>query len=198
MSNKHQKAVKQEALKRKAELQAVCGEVGLGLNDELFPVGVVLNHLEVSQLNFFLLNSMNEASRRYIGIDVALFALQISKPFLTPLYPIFDIQRMMTWPYPLIATSTSACLEALASKSPLVLHYVFDVDFLDRQDLSTMDLRRAFRDPRVRVITRGEDHRRLVETEFGIRARKTIVPNAEFDLLARILVAETKGDNHSG
>lgn len=195
---KHQKAIKQEALRRKAQAQSTCAQVGLNLQDEQLAVGVVVNHVTISQLNFFLFESMNQASRQYAGLDLAVFALQIAKPCLTPLCPVFDAQRLMSWESPLIATSTSACLESLSSRSPLILHYVFDLDFVGRRDLSTEDLRRAFCDPRVRVITRGEDYRRVIEAEFDVRTHPEIVPNAEFNRLARIVINELKGGDYCG
>lgn len=198
MSKKHQKAIKDEALKRKAAAEATCAEVGLGLQDELFSVGVVLNHLNVSQLNFFLLNAVNEACRRHAGLDVALFGQNITRPCMVPLCPLFDIQHLASWTNPLIATGTTACLEALASRAPIVLHYVFDLDFLHRHDLQAAEVRRAFCDPRARVITRGEDYRRLIQAEFDVRVCKTVVPNAEFDVLIRALVTELRGGRPNG
>jgi hypothetical protein len=196
MRNKH-KAIKAKALQKKSVEAAVCAELGLSPADALLSVGVVVNHVNMSQLNFFLLNSINAFSRRYVGVDVGLFAQQESKPCITPLCPLYDVQKLASWTHPIIATSTSACLEALTSKSPLVMHYVFEADFLGRRDLSTADLRQAFRDPRIRVVARGEDYRRLVETEFDIRPNQRVVPHAQFDVLVELLIKEPRGGHES-
>lgn len=198
MSKKHQQAIKDEALKRKAAAEKVCSEVGLSLQDELFSVGVVLNHLNISQLNFLLLNAVNQVCRKQSGIDVALFAQEISRPCVVMLCPLFDVQHLAAWTSPLIATSTISCLEALASRAPLILHYVFDVDFLNRTDLGAAEIRRAFCDLRVRVITRSEDCRRLIEAEFGVPVCRTVVPNAEFDVLTKTIITELKGEKMNG
>jgi len=192
---KAQKAKKKEAFLRKKEAQSKLGDLGITLDDDLFSIGVVLDSLSMSHLNFFCTQNINYVCDNYVGLDLTIFLQQDSPPCTAMLCSSFHISDLMSVDYPLIATSTSSCLDALSSHAPLVCHYAFDMDFIGEQETPIGDIIKAFKDPRVVVVCRCEDHKRLVEDEFGIRVHNKIVPDFRLTDLVKIIIEREKNVN---
>ncbi len=188
MTTTRQDDRKKAALARRREAEAWTLSAGLPLDAPLASVGVVIEHPGLSQCNFFLLRSMNAFSLESLGVDVTLFVLQQTHPIGLLTFPVMDSHALASWRHPLIAVGTTACTEALRSRASRIIHYVFEADFLDRRDLATAEVQRTFRDPRVTVMTRNEDYRRLIETEFGRPVRLPFVHDCEFDRMVRVLL----------
>lgn len=193
MTKMRQADRKREALARKREAATWAKDVGLDLDSPLSSVAVVVEHPGLSQCNYFLFRNMNQFSIESLGVDLSLFVLQAKPAMSIMVFPVLDSHSLKAWSGPLIAVGTAACLEALGSNATRILHYVFEVDFLDRRDLTTSQLHQAFRDPRVTVMTRGKDYRDLIEAEFGCRVREPLLPDCEF----KPMIHETLGGGYA-
>lgn len=181
-----------DAVKRKAQAAMAVGQVGLDLGDDLLSVGVVFEHLGISHLGYFGIMKINELCSKYVGVDLAIFQQQHIRPCINPSCSMFDVKELPRWYNPLIATNSSTCLEALDSSAPVIYHYSFDPDFIHQPNVSSRDRQRAFCDPRVKVLTRHPDHKKLIETEFGIKVIDQIVEDFDMWKIIRIIAEGRK------
>jgi len=192
MAKKKQKNINhQKAVNRKASAAEEMAQLGLKLDDDRALVGFVFNHLAISHLTYLGLNSINQLCKTYAGIDICIFTQHIIPPCLPPLCPVFCISELIRWyDYPLIVTSIETTIESLASNAPIVYHYAFDPEFIDKSHLEPPNLEPAFCDPRVRVIVRHESHKELIEAEFGIQVCDVIVPDCDVKELVKFVLTE--------
>jgi len=181
---------RKEASRRKREAQEELKAIGLGLEHDTLSLGVIFEDLGISQATFFCINQVNELCRKYAGLNLQFFVQHAMQSCIQPLCPIDNVTTLLSWEHPLIATSVSTCLDALTSKSSIIYHYVFDVDFDTRHEISTSDLLRAFCDPRIRVVTRHLDYRKLVEREFDIQVCEQTFSDFQMAELIQLIVKE--------
>lgn len=185
-----------EAMQRKTNAIAEMAKLGLKLEDDRVLIGFIFNHLAISHLTYLGLNSINQLCKTYAGIDVCLFIQHIIPPCIPQLCPIFSMSDLIRWHhYPLITTSIGTTIEALSSNAPMVYHYAFDPEFIDKPYRESSDLQPAFCDPRVRVIVRHESHKELIEAEFGIKVCNIIIPDCDAEALVKFVLMEMKNDN---
>lgn len=185
-----------EALKRKAYAAAEIAKLGLKLEDDIAIVGFVFNHLAVSHLTYLGFDSINRLCKTHTGVDICLFSQHISAPCLQLLCPVFKISDVIKWHhYPLITTSIGTTIEALASNAPVIYHYAFDPEFINKPHKESSDLLPAFCDPRVRIILRHEFHRKLIESEFDIKTCDIVIPDCDAEALVKFVLTEMKDGN---
>jgi len=193
MAKKKKNIKHTEALRRKNIAKEEMARLGLELVDDTAIIGIVFEHLAVSQLTYLGLHSINRVCKLYAGLDIVVFSQHIIPPCVTPACSVFDTSELNRWSnYPLITTSISTTIEALSSNAPIVYHYSFDPTFIDRQHCKSDELKQAFCDPRVRIIVRHESHKQLIVEEFGIDVCNTIIPDCDIELLAKLVLTEMK------
>ena len=196
MGKKRKNVKHAEAVRRRENAVTEMAKLGLNIEDDIAVVGFIFNHLSVSHLTYLGLTSINNLCKTYAGIDICIFSQHIIRPCVQLLCPNFTISDLVRWHnYPLISTSIGTTIEALASNAPVIYHYVFDPEFIDKQHVDSSDLTPAFCDPRVRVIVRHEDHKKLIEEEFGISVCDTIIPDCDAELLVKLVLTEMKNAN---
>ncbi|RLC89047.1 MAG: hypothetical protein DRJ03_00355 [Chloroflexi bacterium] len=193
MAKKQKNPKHKEAVRRKANAAAEMAKLGLKLDDDQSLIGFVFSHLAVSHLTYLGLDSINKLCKTFAGIDVCLFTQHIIPSCIPSLCPVFGVSDLVRWhDYPLIATSIGTTIEALASNAPIVYHYAFDPEFINKPHMESSDMRPAFCDPRVRVVVRHESHKELIEAEFGIQVCDTIIPDCDAEALAKLVLTEMK------
>lgn len=192
--NKKKKNIKHtEAIKRKAKAAAEMAKLGLKLDEDRAIIGCLFNHLAVSHLTYLGLNSINQACRKYAGLDICIFTQHIIPSCIPTLCPIFNISDLIRWhQYPLITTSIETTIKALASNAPMIYHYAFDPEFINKPHKESEDLTPAFCDSRVCVIVRHESHKELIESEFNINVCDTIIQDYDIEQLTRLVLTEIK------
>ncbi|KKN58709.1 hypothetical protein LCGC14_0549450 [marine sediment metagenome] len=196
MAKKKKNPKHTEAVRRKTDAAAEMSKIGLSLNDDIAIVGFVFSHLAISHLTYLGINSINRFCKTYTGVDICLFSQHIIQPCVPLLCPAFNISDLLRWyHYPLIATSIGTTIEALSSNAPVVYHYAFDPEFIDKPHRESSDLKPAFCDPRVRVIVRHESHKKLIEEEFGIKVCAIIIPDCDIGALVKFVLMEMKNGN---
>lgn len=194
MAKKKKNLKHTEAVRRKANAAEEMAKLGLKLEDDLAIIGFIFNHLAISHLTYLGLNSINKLCKTYAGIDVCIFTQHIVPSCVPHLCPVFGISDLARWHhYPLISTSIETTVAALFSNAPLVYFYCFDPEFIDKPHFESSDLKSAFRDPRVRIITRCDDHKQLIEEEFGIKVCG-IIPDCDVEKLAKLVLTEMKNN----
>jgi len=184
-------AAKKEALSRKQDAQEELNAIGLDLTTETFSAGIIFPDLSMSHAAFFCISKINDMCQKYSGLNLQLFVQHSVRCFIEPLCPINNATTLISHKHPLIATNIETCLEALGSQSELICHYVFDIDFIRRYDISTEDLNRAFCDPRVMVVCRHPDHKALIEKEFGVSVAEEIIVDFDLEKLIKLMTMES-------
>lgn len=182
-----------ESVRRKKLAEIEMSKLGLTLADDLAAIGFIFNHLSVSHLVYFGLNSINNLCKNYAGIDVCIFTQHMITPCLTTLCPVVGISDLIRWKSdPLISTSIRTTIDALATNVPRIYHYAFDPEFIGNDNCNSEYLSKAFCDPRVGVIVRHESHAKLIEAEFGISVCDIIVPDCDAVMLTKFVLTEMK------
>ncbi len=196
MSKKNKNTRHKDAFRRKENATAEMDKLGLKLDDDIALVGFVFKYLAVSHLTYLGLSSINQLCKKYVGIDICVFSQHIVQPCIPLLCPVFGMSDLIRWNnHPLITTSIGTTIAALSSNAPIVYHYAFDPEFIDKHHIEPADLFPAFCDPRVRVIVRHESHKELIEEEFGIKTNDLIVPDCDAELLVKLVLKEMKNDD---
>lgn len=181
-----------EAIQRKINAATEMAKLGLKLEDNQTLIGFVFNHLAVSHLTYFGINSINKVCRNYAGIDICIFTQHIVPSCIQPLCPVFNISDLIRWhDYPLITTSIGTTIEALSSNAPIIYHFCFDPEFIDKPYIESLDLKSAFCDPRVKIIVRHKNHQQLLEEEFQIKVCD-IIPDFDVEKIAKLVITEMK------
>jgi hypothetical protein len=192
MAKKKKNPQHTEAIRRKTRASEEMARLGLTLDDDIALIGFVFSHLAISHLTYLGLNSINNLCRKYAGIDVCLFTQHITPPCIPPLCPVFSTSELIRWhDYPLIATNIGTTIDALYSNTPIIYHYCFDPEFINKSHLESSDLKLAFCNPRVRVIVRHEDHKHLIEEEFGIKVC-AVIPDFDAEKIAKLVLTQKK------
>lgn len=170
-------------------------DVGLCLSDDLCVIGVILNDLTISHLTYACLNSINKMCEQYVGLDWHIFVEYISRPCIKPKCAVGDIKDILCWRDPLIATNLNTCVYAFNSSSKHIYYYAFDIEFLNEYELPWEIIEKCFNDPRVTVVTRCIDHKRLIEDEFDISVSDIIVEEFDLVLLSKLIIKDVKNVN---
>ncbi len=182
-----------ESIRRKNDASKEMAKIGLDLTDDLAVIGFVFAHLAISQSTYLGMLSINKLCKTHVGLDISLFSQHIIPPCIIPLCPVFGMSDLNRWShYPLITTDIGTTVESLHSNAPVIYHYAFDPEFIDKPHFESSALRSAFCDPRVRVITRHQCHKELIETQFGIKVCDIIVEDFDAEILANFVITEMK------
>lgn len=198
MAKKKKNPKHTQSMRRKADAAIEMAKLGLNIKDDRILIGFVFDHLAISHLTYLGLNSINQLCKTCVGIDICLFTQHIIPPCIPQLCPVFNISDLVRWyHHPLITTSIGTTIEALSSNASVIYHYAFDPEFIGKSHLESSDLQPAFCDPRVRVITRHESHKELIETEFGIKVCDVIISDCNAEALTKLVLMEIKNGNRN-
>lgn len=193
MSKKKKNIGHKEAIKRKTEAAIEMSKLGLTLEKDTALVGFVFNHLALSHIAYLGLLSINKVCKTYAGLDVCIFSQHIIHPCIPLLCPTFNMSDLMRWnDHPLITTSIGTTIAALASNAPVIYHYAFDPEFIDKHHRESDEILPAFCDPRVKLIVRHESHKQLIETEFDVEVCDEIIPDCDAEKLIKFVLTEMK------
>ncbi len=190
---KKQKNIKgKEAFHRRQKAANQLSELGLSLDDELYNVGIVIQHIGYSQLAFDVLKSVEQFCLNYVGVDICFIIQQQNPSLINPLCPVLTVDHLIGWKSPLITTDLSTTIDAINNVSENIYYYVYDLDFLQRWDLKTSVLNRVFNDPRITLITRHHTYKKIIEQEFGVSVRGEIMLKFDLHKIVRMILGERK------
>jgi len=193
MAKKQKNKGRLESLKRKAIASEEMANIGLDLSDDLTTIGIIFNHLGISHLNYTGIVNINNLCRSYSGVDISIFSQHMIPPCVQPLCPVFNISSLIRWNnYPLISTDITTTKLALSSNASRIYYYAFDPEFLYNTNTSITEIEQTFIDPRISVVVRHEDHKKLVESEFGIKTCEIIIPDFHIENFVKFILLEMK------
>lgn len=188
MSDKKRK----ESHKQKRLMTEKLSEINLTPEDDLVMICVVFDNIGVGQRNYFALSNINTVCNQYLGMDISIFYQHNAAPVMQPICPIFQIKDLIGCEDPMLTTDIGTTLEALSTRSQLIYHYVYDLDFLDSYDIDINLLTSAFRDDRVKLIARCEDYAKVLRQEFY----KDVAVIEDFNMtqILRKIIGEMKNE----
>jgi hypothetical protein len=189
MGKKNQKH--KEATRRKQLAESTLTDIGLRLKDPLCSIGLVFEHIGLSQLAFEALKNIEDISNKYTGIDSVIFVRRSTPSITNVATSIFAIRDIIEWDRPLIATSIPTCLDAINSRAPFIYHYVYDLDFINNLTITAQNIQTAFCDKRVRIFVRSEYYKPIVENEFNIKV-VDVIENFDLKKMIKVIMGDMK------
>jgi len=182
-NKKHQNKKKTEAINRLLESNKLLSDIGLQCDDDLASIGIVLEHIGISQLAIGVLRNIDNFVSKYVGLDVSIFVQNLVAPITKVSCPVFPIRDLQGWENPLITTNLSTTLDAIGAGCKSIYHYVFDLDFIDNYVVSGDDIRKCFVDKNIHgIFTRHDTYKKIIENEFGVHVLDQIV--TDFDIVS--------------
>ncbi len=191
MSKKQKNLGQTEAIRRTKASNETLSDLGLDCNSDLQSIGIVLEHIGLSQIAISVLNSINKFSKKYAGVDISLFAQRAVPPTRDVVCPIFQIKDLVGWRNPVVTTSISTTLDAIHSHCPKVYHYAFDLDFIHNSHVSRKDVVSCFTSKKVAVFTRSDVYKQIIEREFSINVLDTIMKDFDIASIAKMIFERT-------
>jgi len=190
MNNKNIKH--KEALKRKNQAKDLFESIGLNLDDSLMSVGLVLDHIGLSHLNYFAITSINDLYKDYYGIDINIFYQETNLPIIDPFCPVLEKKFLTSCRYPLIATNTSTLLDAINSKSELIFYYIFD--FKDFTESYNDSMTQLLNNNRIKIITRCEEYKNIIEKIINKKIIEDIILDFDIKKFIKLIIKEIKNE----
>jgi hypothetical protein len=143
-------------------------------------LGIAVSHLGASQLGFYLARSANALLAQGREYEVVVFYQDLQPPCFEPRFSCQPIQEAFGFDGVMVATSfaTAQAVSRFPSASKR-LWYLWDLDWLRMLNKDYRSLAGVYRDERLSVLARSEDHAKAFENVW-LRPVAGIVP--DFDL----------------
>ncbi len=185
-----EKNAKKNMMAERRRIKDQTERVGLKIDDDNITIGVVLRHIGASQVGVFAVNEINSMLATHVGVGICLFVQERVPPVVPVLCPIYDIHKLRYFNGPVVCTDISSCLQAISSGSKKICHYVSSLEFLDNSIFSGKQIESTFIDGRVKIVTRCEHYRNVIEKEFGISISTVNIPAFGIRELLKITLEE--------
>ena len=184
------KNAKKEAMALRRGLKDQTEEVGIKMDEDNITIGVVLRHVGASQIGVFAVNGISSMLSTHVGLDICVFVQERVPPVVRLSCPIHDIHKLRYFDGPLICTDISSCLQSINSRSRKICYYVSSLEFTADSIFSRSKIESVFTNERVRVVTRCEHYRNVIEKEFEISVSTVDIPVFDMRELLKIALEE--------
>lgn len=185
---KKQKNLRQtESIRRTRTSNEILSEIGLDCSNDLRSMGIVLEHIGLSQISVSVLENIAKFSKKYAGLDINLFAQRTVPPTRQVFCPIFQIKDLIGWENPVVTTSVSTTLDAINSHCPRIYHYAFNLDFIEDSHIPDRDIASCFTSRNIVVFTRSDVYKQIIEQEFSIKVSDIIVQDFDIVSIAKMI-----------
>lgn len=134
----------------------------IGIRRFIINIGIILQHLLPSQLNFLTIKYLNGLSSKH-GIDCSIFYEQCTPIFASLKFGIYNISEIAHAKGLIIATNLNQAsyLTDLTNNTTKIF-YVWDLEFL-RHSKNFLDNVKIYRNKSIRLITRNNDYAKILE-----------------------------------
>lgn len=134
-------------------------------------LGIALNNLGASQLNFYLARNANAAIAATRGLDVVVFFETMQRPCLPLSFASMQMPEAWGFDGVLIATSLSTVEKVVRCPSAdKKIFFVWDLEWLRFPQKQYRAFRALYAHPELTLVTRGPDHARAVEEAWNVKA----------------------------
>lgn len=143
-------------------------------------IGVLVNNLGFSQLNYFLIRNVNELMATRYNVEVVVFYDHLQKPCLPMNFA--SMQTVEAWGYDgtIIATSLASAdklirFPAAAKK----LFYLWDLEWLRIKQKSYLPLREIYCCQELGILARSQSHKEIFENCWNHKVERIV---EDFDM----------------
>lgn len=161
MKNKNTKH--KNAERRKREANNFLNNFNLQLDSPLINLNIVCNHINNSQINYFLFKAINELLSNYAGFDINIFAEHKARPMMTMLCPVFDIADILTFQGPILTTTYNSCLSLSNISKYKIYHYITNIENVLK---NKKEFEKILKHPRIINIVRCSMYKEIIQDEF--------------------------------
>lgn len=169
------------------ESEKILSDIGLKLNDHLKSIGIFLKDNGMSQLSFLFLKNISELVTQYKCFDINLFVQQLYPNITDINCPIFQCKDLLTFNGNIITTTISTTIEALNYRINKILFYIFDIHFIQDNNLTFNKIDSIFHNKNVILITRSQEYKKIIENFYNTKLEDTIIENPNILEMAKIL-----------
>lgn len=151
-------------------------------------VGLMINDLGVNQLNFYLINHINNSIRLTNDYDFMVFIKDLIPPSMRPECAVLNSNEIWAFDGILISTNLDSALSSLnAVNTAKNVLYMWDLEWLRAGKNNYINNISILRNPNLTVVARSPEHARAIENYANIKIQH-IIPDAN---LKDILYATT-------
>jgi hypothetical protein len=151
-------------------------------------LGIVVNNLGPSQMNFDIIRQTNGFLSASALADVIVFYENLQRPCLPMSFACMQVAEAWGFDGALIATNLSTAEKVLRCPSSRKrLFYLWDLEWLRLQQKHYRSLQATYAHPDLTLITRNEDHKKVVENAWNVRVAATI---DDFDIASLMKIAQ--------
>ena len=137
-------------------------------------VGILVDDLGLSQLNFYLINHINYLAKTRMDIDPILFFKNVNHPCIRPHCATLNMCDIWSFNGTIIATNLDSALTALnAVNNADNILYLWDLEWLRGKNNYLYNLS-ILRHPDLRVIARSVHHAQAIENYANIKVHKVV------------------------
>ena len=132
-------------------------------------LGIAVNNLGASQLNYFLVKNANSILLREPLLDVTAFIENQVPACLPANFAVMPMYEAWGYDGVVVATSFTTAQKLLAFPCPAKkFFYVWDLEWVRPFCRRTYrEWASVYRDPRLQLITRGPDHTKVIREAWG-------------------------------
>ena len=128
-------------------------------------IGVVVNDLSLSQLNYYLIDNTN---RHIAGPGKMLNVIAFYENCCLPCIPLnfasMPVSELYGYDGTLVTTNLTTTMRALNSFGPSsIFFYLWDLEWIRYQQKRWADFAQIYRNPKIKLLCRSEEHKRVVE-----------------------------------
>ncbi len=147
--------------------------------DKMWTLGFIVNTLQNSQLNYYLIRKGNKFLDNTCGADIIAYYENISAQITQPHFAVMQLSEMLNHNGPLVATSIQQLplLERHQSNAPKYL-YVWDLEFLRYPHVLDESMIYSWYNNDYGIITRCEDYKQVLENNFDVKV-KAVIPDCD-------------------
>lgn len=131
------------------------------------PIGVIVSQLENSQLCYSLIRNINQYRLKNPNQQFYIFTNNHGAMPIKPLCPVMFINEAYSFLGPLISTNVFTTFQMVncIGKVPKYF-YVWDLEWfrMNHQEKQYDNLVSIYRNPNIKLITRSNDYKHLIET----------------------------------
>ena len=129
-------------------------------------LGVIVQNLNNSQSNFFLIQALNRLNQEE-GIDCCIFYEQCTAPMIPPLFSIFHMNEIYDFSGPVISTYMLGTKRLIDSPGPRKkFMYLWAFEWAKIPQFAYNNIKDIYLNPEINLIVRSQHHAHLVENCF--------------------------------
>lgn len=138
-------------------------------------LGIAVSDFGASQLNYLIVNNVNEYLKDNYKTDIIGFYENLTKYSLNPQFSCMQSVEMWGYDGTVIATNLNAASDII--KIPTVknrIFYIWDLEWVHLMDKNYEALDAVYTNPKLVLATRCDDYAQLIEKMWNVKVQHVI------------------------